>query len=322
MKKELIRYLLCLCLLMIIMGGCGKDSEVTSEQEGQEETNRIEETDASALEESTTETETGDAVNQVIEFVEPAEKDFEYYDSGELGGIIITRYNGEAAAVRVPDKIEGLAVKSVSITYNEIVRVELPDSVVDCSFEHCPNLTEIILPDGVTSIKDFSFSYCSSLRSITIPDSVTSIGRDAFSRCESLTAITLPDSVTSIDQNAFFYCSNLTSITIPDGIIGIESSTFVGCNNLMSITIPDSVTYIGEEAFFGCGFTSIIIPDSVTSIEEGAFAWCSSLTSITIPDSVTSIGDYVFCGCEDLKVTYQGQEYTIDNDPANWWVYY
>lgn len=313
MKKNLMRYLLCFCLMMVILGGCGKDSEVMSNREGQDKTKETEKPN----------TETGKATDLIVEFVEPGEKDFDYYYNSELEGIIISKYNGEAEAIRVPDTIEGFPVKSVTIAYKPVTHVKLPDSVVDCRFEHCANLTEIALTDGVTSIQDFSFSYCSSLTSVTIPDSVTSIGRDAFVRCENLSNINLPDSITSIDQNAFSGCHSLPNITIPDGIIGIENDTFLGCFGFTSITIPDSVTYIGDAAFSGCiNLTSIIIPDSVTSIGTGAFSDCHSLTSITIPDSVTSIGSYVFCGCEDLKVTYQGKEYTIDNDPEDWWVYY
>ena len=163
------------------------------------------------------------------------------------------------------------------------------------------DLTEFIIPDGVTSIGRFAFDSCESLTKITIPDSVTSIGYRAFAYCESLTSITIPDSVTSIGDYAFTYCESLTSITIPDGVTSIGDRVFNYCKNLTSITIPDSVTSIGYRAFEYCeSLTSITIPDSVTSIGDYAFTYCESLTSITIPDGVTSIGYRAFAYCENL----------------------
>lgn len=44
-------------------------------------------------------------------------------------------------------------------------------------------ITDLVIPDGVTSIGDYAFFKCISLTSITIPSSVESIGTDAFSYC-------------------------------------------------------------------------------------------------------------------------------------------
>jgi hypothetical protein len=42
----------------------------------------------------------------------------------------------------------------------------------------------------VTSIVGWTFQYCPSLTSIIIPNSVTSIGKSAFQHCSGLTSIT------------------------------------------------------------------------------------------------------------------------------------
>ncbi|MDD7417748.1 MAG: leucine-rich repeat domain-containing protein, partial [Spirochaetales bacterium] len=103
-------------------------------------------------------------------------------------------------------------------------------------------VTQLVIPDGVTEIGYYAFSGCTSLTSITIPDSVTIIGNRAFSGCKSLTSITIPDSVTIIGNRAFSGCTSLTSITIPDSVTSIRGSAFSGCTSLTSITIPDSMT--------------------------------------------------------------------------------
>ena len=68
-----------------------------------------------------------------------------------------------------------------------------------------PNLTKIIIGDGVTTIGKNAFNGCSSLY-VTIGNSVTTIGELAFHDCRSLTYVTIPNSVTTIGKNAFRGC--------------------------------------------------------------------------------------------------------------------
>ena len=186
-----------------------------------------------------------------------------------------------------------------------------------------PNLTKIIIGDGVTTIGKNAFNGCSSLyvtignsvttigelafhdcRSltyVTIPNSVTTIGKNAFDRCSSLTSVTIGNSVTTIGGYAFRDCSSLTSVAIGNSVTTIEELAFDGCSSLTSVTIPNSVTTIGYLAFRGCSsLTSVTIGNSVTTIGESAFYNCRSLTSVTIGNSVTTIGSSAFGGCSSL----------------------
>lgn len=163
------------------------------------------------------------------------------------------------------------------------------------------NISEVIIPDGVTFIGERAFSGCSSLTAIIIPDSVTSIGEWAFSECTSLTSIVIPDSVTRIGDCAFKECSSLTSIVIPDSVTSIGIGAFYKCSSLTSIVIPDSITSIGGDAFNGCAsLTNITIPDNVTGIKPRTFDRCSSLTTVVIPKNAKFIGDKAFLGCKKL----------------------
>ena len=191
-------------------------------------------------------------------------------------------------------------------------------------------ITDLVIPNGVTSIGDCAFNQCSGLTSVTIPNSVTSIGTSAFQNCSNLTSITIPNSVTSIGEYAFLKCSGLTSIEIPNSVTSIENLAFGNCSGLTSITIPKSVTNIENNAFGGCsGLTKVtlnsnaiasksysyssklvdifgaqvkvyVLGDNVTSIGNYAFRNCYDLTSITIPNSVTSIGARAFDCCSGL----------------------
>ena len=185
--------------------------------------------------------------------------------------------------------------KAVKLIYNNIGK---PVQLIDGEGNE---ITEFVVPEGVTSIGSSAFSGCCGLTSVTIPGSVTSIGSSAFYNCSGLTSVTIPNSVTSIGNSAFWGCSSLTSVTIPNSVTSIGGSAFSGCSSLTSVTIPNSVTSIGSYAFQNCsGLTSVTIPNSVTSIENGAFYGCSGLTSVTIPNSVTRIGNWPFQGCSGL----------------------
>ena len=65
-------------------------------------------------------------------------------------------------------------------------------TIKDFEFAHNKQLTEYVIPDGVTEIRTSAFEGCTSLQSVTIPDSVTKIGKAAFAGCTNLQIVTIP----------------------------------------------------------------------------------------------------------------------------------
>ena len=185
-------------------------------------------------------------------------------------------------------------------------------------------ITDIVIPDGVTSIGDYAFTNCSELTSITIPNSMTSIGYFAFQECSALTAVHITDlaawcniSFGNNTANPLSYAHHLylnereiIDIVIPDGVTSINDYAFINCNKLSSVDIPNSVTSIGNKAFSGCtGLNTLNIPENVTTIGNDAFFDCEGLTSITIPNSVLSVGLTAFSGCNNLSsITFRCQK--------------
>ena len=74
---------------------------------------------------------------------------------------------------------------------------------------------------------------------LVIPEGVTSIGAYAFYNCESLKSVTVPKSLTSIGTSDFMYCSNISSFRIPKGTWSSNSSKLKPAyyfNQIYSIT--------------------------------------------------------------------------------------
>ena len=141
-------------------------------------------------------------------------------------------------------------------------------------------ITNLIIPEGITSISPYAFYSCSGIKTITIPNSVTSIGDGAFYKCNGLTSLTIPNNVTSIGHSAFFNCIDLTSIEISNSVTNIGNGAFSGCHGLTSLTIPNSVTTIGDGAFQNCsGLSFVIIGGGVTSLGNQALE-CDNLATV------------------------------------------
>ena len=184
-------------------------------------------------------------------------------------------------------------------------------------------VTDLVIPDGVTAIRKHLFEGCTGLTSVIIPNSATAIGENAFAVCSGLTRVTTGNGVTEIEPVAFEGCTALTSVTLGNAVTTIGGSAFAGCTALTGIVIPNSVTSIGGGAFSGCtSLASATIGKCVTSIGYAAFKGCAALTSIDIPNSVTEIGTQAFNGCSGLtNVTIGRSVATIgkdafQNDPA------
>ena len=260
---------------------------------------------------------------------------FEYSLDSEKKATI-TKYNGNVAALDIPDTIDGYKVVTIGWgvfrNRTELRTVTIPDSVTkieSCAFSGCTKLSGVKLPKYVTEIGSDAFYNCDELTSIEIPKSLikgggndgafdncdklkevifeagtTRIAEYLFANCTGLETITIPEGVTSIDFGAFKNCKNLKTINLPQSITTIESCAFSGCTKLSGVKLPKYVTEIKSEAFYNCDeLTSIEIPKSLIKGggNDGAFDNCDKLKEVTFESGTTRIAEYLFANCTGLE---------------------
>ncbi len=69
----------------------------------------------------------------------------------------------------------------------------------------------------------------SDLTNLVVPSGITKIGGFAFYGCRGLTEATIANDVKSIDYAAFAYCSNLTKVTFGSNVSSIYTHSFTDC---------------------------------------------------------------------------------------------
>ena len=89
-------------------------------------------------------------------------------------GIFVTRFQGMASEVKVPERIEGIFVTGIGKK----------------AFLSRKNLCRVVLPVNIQEIGDWAFAYCDALEQVTMPERRILFGKTVFMGCGSLVRIT------------------------------------------------------------------------------------------------------------------------------------
>lgn len=65
------------------------------------------------------------------------------------------------------------------------------ETIGNCAFYNCINLSKIEIEQGVKIINDSAFQGCKNLNNVYLPDSITLVNNRAFCRCSSLVEISI-----------------------------------------------------------------------------------------------------------------------------------
>jgi hypothetical protein len=161
-------------------------------------------------------------------------------------------------------------------------------------------ITDLIIPEGVTKLSDNVFKSWKNLKSVTFPASMTDFSSLNFEKCNSLKAVHIKDLTvwfgTKFNIIAPYYKYNP---------LYYAKHLFVNGAEVKDLVIPEGVSVINDDAFYGCeGLTSVTFPEGVTTIGASAFGSCTNLASVTIPKSLTYIGGGAFSSCTALNAVH------------------
>lgn len=234
----------------------------------------------------------------------------------------ITRYNGSAERVEIPDVLDGHQVTSLEgivfmDCYINLKSVTLPDSIsyIDCNpFYLCSAEVKVsqnhpylaVADDILYSKPDKKIIYCwTSEEILEIPDGIIGIAdNNTFDGCANLTRVILPESMSEIECNPFKWKNIEIKVSpdhpcfaVIDGIMynKLEKKIVYCPVSIEEVEIPEGIRAVGDNAFDACdNLKSIVLPDGTKSIGDFAFANCDNLENVVFPDGLTHIGKNVF----------------------------
>lgn len=207
-----------------------------------------------------------------------------------------------------------------------------PLSIAQHLYLNGEEVTDLVIPEGVTKIGNGAFYGWTNLKNVTIPFGVTDFGSDVFGECNLETVkcgslggfgffnalvknMELLEGVTNICPRAFRNCT-IENLYIPTTLTSIEetnANTAVAfAKKINAVHIKDIAAWCkivfeanplmkAKHLFIdGKEVNDLVIPEGVTDISDKAFYRCESLTSVTMPKSLRSIGKNAFYECSNL----------------------
>ena len=243
-----------------------------------------------------------------------------FYNCNELTGIhipkSIKRIEGQQAfgscnnlSVVDIESLEAWCCIDFEITLGNEFSSSNPLAAARHLFINGEELTELVIPSGVTRIGSAAFCRLSSISRIEIPASVTSIGAGAFAGCNTVERLDIPSLETwlKIDirgkgANPMGYARRIYfdgvemshELVIPETTKRISAGAFNGCHHITRVNIPSSVETIGADAFLNC--------DSLERVDiQDIAAWCSI--------SFENSGSNPICNGEVIETYYLQENY-------------
>ena len=158
-------------------------------------------------------------------------------------------------SINIPSSVTRIEYAAFNACYS-LERVYINDIAAWCAITFVDNplstarhlylngseISNLIIPDGVTSIGEKAFYNCISIKSVIIPNSVTSIGVGAFSHCDGIQSV------------------NVTATNVPTLSTSSELSQF---NGYTTFIVPAASLTAYKTADNWSTYANHILPDNI-----------------------------------------------------------
>lgn len=255
------------------------------------------------------------------------EGDFEFH--AENGTAYITKYNGTATTLTLPEVSNGFAVVGIKLA----------------AFKDTTTLKTLVIPEGYEVIEGWQFYNCENLKTVSLPSTLKTIGKYVFFN-NPLTKVTYNGTVDEfkaidIADNGEEYPENYSlkecNITCTDWVYNPAEDTRSATSTVglykfkiypdhaeilkytgkeSGVTLPVSTEYNGvvypvttvrTHAFYNNKTVkTLVIPEGYTTIEETAFECVDNVRKVTLPVSLKKIGADAFNLTDFPESTYKG----------------
>lgn len=152
-----------------------------------------------------------------------------------------------------------------------------------------PNVTKVVIEEGVEVIEPYAFSGCKSLEEVYLPNSLVDLQNSVFDYCDNIRQFYGPEKYVSSDGKTIYrsvplyvdgFCIDLKFIsnvakaglvdyTINNDINGIDPESFCRAYDLKSLTINSKTVYISGDTFDECYNLERIIGPGATQDGRG-----------------------------------------------------
>lgn len=193
-------------------------------------------------------------------------------------------------------------------------KLEFPASlkvIQSGTFSSCPNLSELVLHEGLQEIQGGALNKFQSLDNVVFPETLTSLSYSAFSSV-IINNVEI-GSADSAFSSSGIHIPNCKNLVIRGGTIDGTNGTG-RLSKLENLALKSLVKFTGTSHFTPCSSTlkSVTIEDGITEIPTSCFANCGKITEITIPASVASIGYSAFASTSLKNIIISDGIHTID----------
>ena len=248
------------------------------------------------------ELETPEAAMDAAEALEECEQEEENaaFDDGTKDAVQASAEYSDGKFTWVLDGNGTLTItgNNMELTKNEISESALEKAGIDFS-----RVNKLVIGNGITGFDRWGmWNLKKYIKELEIHGNAgMNMPEQCFYDVPNIESVVISGAV-DVPRDMFGKCTGLKKVTLKNGVRSIGEDAFRDCSSLESVIFENTVLEkISDGAFWGCSaLSSIALPDSVTEIERNAF-FETGLRNIQLPEKLTLIGGGAFCNCKNLK---------------------